>query len=70
MEAGASGLPVISYPENAYADSWLHEGDQRMMARDLIAIGRGDVAPRADKTPIPTEEVMSRAMLAVYEAIV
>jgi hypothetical protein len=68
-EASAAGARVISYPGNEWADFWMHEGDHRRMARDLIAIGRGDVEPRPDKKPIPSEDDMAVAAIAVYERI-
>lgn len=68
LEASASGVKVISYPGNEYADFWMPEGDQREMAKALIAIASGEVAPRA-KTPVPSEQDMARAMIHVYERI-
>lgn len=68
MEAGASGLPVISYPGNPYADYWITEGDIRSAVKDLIAIGKGDVQPRA-KAPIPSEQDMGQAMVHIYERV-
>ena len=68
MEAGAAGLPVISYPGNEYADFWMHEGDDRMTARDLIAIGKGDVEPR-QKLPVPSLTDMGQAAINVYERV-
>lgn len=69
MEAGAAGLPVISYPGNDYADYWMQEGDSRFAVRDLIAIGKGEVQPRADKKPVPTEAEMAHATINVYERL-
>lgn len=69
LEAGAAGVPVISYCGNEYADYWMPEGDQRTVAKALIAIGKGDVAPRADKLPIPTERQMAEATISVYERV-
>lgn len=68
MEAGSSGLKVISYLGNPYADYHIREGDIRESVKDLIAIGKGEVAPR-DKTPIPSERDMAEAMVNVYERI-
>lgn len=68
MEAGASGVQVISYPGNDYADYWIPEGDQRRVAAELIRIGKGDVEPRA-KSPVPTERDMAEATVHVYERI-
>lgn len=69
LEAAAAGVPVISYAGNPYADYWMPEGDQREVARVLAAIGACDVGPRADKTPVPTEQAMAEAMIHVYERI-
>lgn len=68
LEASAAGLRVISYPGNDYADYWMHEGDDRLTARDLIEIGKGEIAPRS-KTPVPTEADMARAAINVYERV-
>lgn len=68
LEAGAAGMKVVSFPGNPYADYWMHEGDQRQTAVDLIRIGRGEIAPR-EKTPIPTEREMAEATIHVYERI-
>lgn len=67
MQAAAAGLKTISYRGNEYADYWITEGDQRTMAKELIAIFKGEVAPRADKSPVPSLEQMGRAMIAIYE---
>ncbi len=69
MQAAATGLTTISYAGNPYADFWIREGDQREMAKDMIAIFKGDVAPRADKLPVPSLEAMGRQMIGVYERI-
>lgn len=69
LQAEATGLKVISYAGNEYASYWLSEGDQRVMAKQLIAILKGEVAPRADKTPVPTLEQMGAAMIDVYRSI-
>lgn len=68
LEAGAAGTKVISNPGNVYADYWVPEGDQREMAKAIIAIGKGEVEPRA-KTPIPSEQDMAQAAVHVYERI-
>jgi len=46
LEAKAAGCPVISYRGNDYADYWIDEGDQRIMAAQLTMILRGEVEPR------------------------
>lgn len=69
MEAGASGLKVISYPGNLYADYWMREGDIRETIKDLISILDGTTPPRADKLPVPTEADMAHGMIHVYQRI-
>lgn len=69
MQAAASGLKTISYRGNQYADYWVTEGDQREMARELVAIFKGQIAPRTDKLSPPDLLDMGRAMLAIYERI-
>jgi hypothetical protein len=69
MEAAAAGTKVISYAGNPYADFWLSSYDHRQIAKDMIAIGKGEVAPRADKLPVPTEQDMAEAMVNVYERV-
>ncbi|HEX7828639.1 MAG TPA: glycosyltransferase [Thermoanaerobaculia bacterium] len=69
LEAAATGAKVISYVGNRYADFWIPEGDDRRQAEAIIDIGRGNVEPRADKLPVPTEVDMARAMVNVYERI-
>ena len=69
MQAAASGIQTISYAGNPYADFWIHEGDQREMARQLVPILRHDVEPRADKLPVPDLTDMGMAMLCVYESL-
>jgi hypothetical protein len=69
MEAGACGAKTITFAGNDYSDYWIHEGDQREMAKELIAILKGDVEPRK-KLPIPDMvEDTAKAMLKIYERI-
>lgn len=68
QQAEASGLKVISYAGNPYASYWVPEGDQRVLAEHVVAIVRGEVAPR-DKTPIPTLDAMARETVKVYERV-
>lgn len=68
MQAEAAGLKTISYPGNEYASYWMPEGDQRVMAKTLVSIFRGEVPMRV-KLPVPTLEEMGRAMIAVYERL-
>lgn len=68
MEAGACGTKVISYAGNVYADYWLPEGDQRIVADELIRVLKGEVEPR-QKTPVPDVSETAIAMKAIYEGI-
>jgi hypothetical protein len=68
LESNASGAKTISYAGNEYSDFWLHEGDQREMAKELLAILKGDVSPR---TKLVVDDVLHTAasMKAIYERI-
>jgi hypothetical protein len=44
IEANVAGARTISYRGNPHADYWVTEGDQRILAAELLAILRGDVA--------------------------
>jgi hypothetical protein len=68
LQAAATGMQTISYRGNVYADFWITEGDQREMAKELVAILSGQVPPRADKTPVPNLSDMGTAMIDVYRA--
>ena len=69
LEANATkGPKTISYAGNPYSDFWLPEGDQRVVAKELLRILRGEVKPRA-KTEVPDLEETSRAMQAIYKSI-
>lgn len=69
MQANASGAKTISYAGNPYSDFWITEGDQRVMASELTAILKGQVAPRT-KLPVPDLADTASAMLYIYESIV
>ena len=68
MEASLCGAKVISYKGNPYSDFWIDEGDQRVMASDLIHILKGKTEPRTPD-PIPSAAEMAQAMKDVYESI-
>jgi len=68
LEARAAGAKVISWAGNDYAHYWLHEGDQRQMAKELIAVLRGEVEPRP-VFDVPDKRQMGEAMLAIYRRI-
>lgn len=69
MEANAAGVPTISYVGNEYSDYWLTEGgDQRVQAKELVAILKGDVEKRK-KTPVPDSSEMAAGMIKIYHDV-
>jgi hypothetical protein len=68
LQANAAGATTISYVGNPYADYWMHEGDQRVMADELLAILKGDTPKRA-KSPVPDLADTAAAMKTIYESI-
>lgn len=68
IEANAAGMKTISWAGNEYSDYWLTEGDERVQARELIAILNGDTEPRK-KTIVPDSSEMGQAMKDIYEGI-
>lgn len=68
LQANAGGATTISYAGNPYADYWVHEGDQREMARELTAILKGDT-PKRNKDPVPDLAETAQAMITIYEGI-
>ena len=68
LEANAAGARTISYCGNPYSDFWVHEGDQRELAKELIAILKGDVEPRK-KEAVPDGIETAKGMKAIYERI-
>lgn len=68
LEAAACGTKVISYRGNEYAHYWITEGDQRVMAQELIAIFNGQTEPRIP-LPAPDLSEMSAAMIAIYKEL-
>lgn len=68
LEANAAGAKTISYAGNPHAMWWVPEGDQREIAKALIAILAGDVPPR-DQTPVPDVTDMAQAFITIYEDI-
>lgn len=68
LQSAAAGAKTISYRGNPYASFWVTEGDQREMTKELLAIFRGDVAPRTIP-PIPDVSATARAMADVYSEI-
>jgi glycosyltransferase involved in cell wall biosynthesis len=68
LEAKATGCKVISYRGNPYSDFWLTEGDQRVMAQELIDIFEGKTEPnRTDD--IVSIDAMAKNMKEIYEAL-
>ena len=68
LEAKASGCRVISYRGNPYADYWLDEGDQRMIAAQMTLILQGAVSPR-ECPEVPDISETASAMMKIYEGI-
>jgi hypothetical protein len=68
LEANACGAKTISYWGNEYSDFWIHEGDQRVMAKELIEILSGKVEPRK-KLEVPDIKATGEAMIAIYRGI-
>lgn len=68
MEANACGVKTITYANNEYSDFWLTEGDQRIMAKELLAILKGDVEPRKKK-PVPDVVDTAKNMIEIYKRI-
>src|SRR3990167_523233 len=64
----ANKCRTISYHGNPYSDFWVTEGDQRTLAKELVAIVMGDAAQR-EKEPVPDISETARAMLSIYERI-
>jgi len=69
LEAAACGSKLISYRGNEYADFWLTEGDQRVMALELISILKGETKPREKKKLVPAIEDTAAGMTAIYERL-
>ncbi len=69
LEAKASGVKIISFAGNPYADYWIPEGDQRIQVGFMIDILKGKMLPRD-----PVEEVVditqtATEMIKIYERI-
>ncbi len=68
LEASTAGAKVISYYGNSFADFWIHEGDQRIQAEELLKILKGETEPRT-KAEIPDHLEMAHAMIKIYEKV-
>lgn len=69
LEAAACGSKLISYRGNEYADFWVTEGDQRIMAAELIAILNGVTKPREKKLQVPDISETAAAMAKIYDKL-
>lgn len=68
LQAAASGLKTVSYRGNPYADYWVTEGDQRVLAAELLDIFRGNATPRA-KSSVPEIAETVAALAPIYERV-
>ena len=68
LEAAASGCKVISYKGNPFASYWLEQGDQRVIARDLLEIIKGNVPPREVQS-VDSVETMVKQMIDIYNTL-
>jgi hypothetical protein len=68
LQANAAGCTTISYAGNEYADYWITEGDQRVIAKEMNAILSGETPKRA-KTKVPDITETAAAFKAVYESV-
>jgi hypothetical protein len=68
LEANACGSKTISYRGNPYSDFWITEGDQRIMADELLAILTGKAEARV-KTPVAESKDMAAEMFKIYESL-
>ena len=64
----SAGAKTISYTGNPYSDFWLPEGDQRIVAKELVAILTGEREPRV-KTPVPDLRDTVQGMVNIYSEI-
>ncbi len=68
LEANAAGAVTISYIGNPYADYWVPEGDQRLLADELAAILKGERTKR-NKLPAPDIAETVDAMHTIYQRV-
>ncbi len=69
MECKSCGCKLISYAGNEYADYWITEGDQRIMAEQLVKILQGETPPRPNPLAPPDISETATAMAKIYETI-
>lgn len=67
-QANACGMKTISYHGNPHSDFWIHEGDQRSIATELVNILNGVTKPR-DKSPIPDVIDTAKAYSELYASL-
>lgn len=70
LEASATGCKTISYKGNPYSTWWVDEGDQREMAKQMIAILKGQVEPRTDQREVADINVTAQGMKTIYEELI
>lgn len=68
LEANACGAKTISYRGNPFSDYWVTEGDQRVIAKELIDIFKGKTKPRKKDEPGDIFDT-SKTMIKIYERI-
>jgi hypothetical protein len=68
LEAKACGCTLISYIGNPYADYWIPEGDQRIIADVLISILRGEVEKR-QTAEVPDIAVTAVGLMQLYTEV-
>jgi glycosyltransferase involved in cell wall biosynthesis len=69
LEARACGAKIISYRGNPYASYWIDEGDQRVMAVQLIDILTGKTPERTDIAEVQPVEATAQCMKKIYEGL-
>ena len=69
LEANASGCKTISYKGNPYSSFWVDEGSQLDIAKQLIAILKGEIEPRKDKQEVADISVTAEGMRDIYETV-
>lgn len=68
LEANACGARTISYAGNPYSDFWVTEGDQRIIADQLVHILKGEV-PARNKEPVADISETAKATKSIYESL-
>jgi hypothetical protein len=69
LEAKACGTKLISYWGNPYADYWIPEGDQRIIATKLTEILKGNAIPRGTEEAPDIKET-AEAMIKIYKEVI